>query len=340
MKALYYRELGGKKVECRLCPHHCKLKPDQYGICGVRKNIDGELQTLVYGKAVASHMDPIEKKPLFHVYPGSLAFSLATVGCNFKCKFCQNCDISQMPRERNDLIIGDLLSPENVIHTAKKRLCKTVALTYTEPTIFYEYALDIAKLANEQKLGAVWISNGYIDPEPLTDIAPYLVAANIDLKGWDKGFYRSIVGGDLDKVLDTLRLLKKLDVWLEVTTLLVPGYVDNEEAIIDMAKFIANELGPETPWHLSRFHPQYLMQDVPPTPISVLRRAREIGLREGLHYVYSGNVPGDQGEHTFCKQCGNVLIERWGYNIIDNKLVDGACPHCGTVIDGVGMGSV
>ncbi len=335
-KADFFWETEGQ-LQCMLCPHHCKLSDGEIGICGVRMNKRGVLYSLVYEKAVATHIDPIEKKPLFHVKPGSSSFSVATVGCNFKCKFCQNCDISQMPSQRDELIVGQDYSAKEVVDTAKRHLCKTIAFTYTEPTIYYEYAFEIASLAVEKGMGTVWISNGYINKAPLEKIAPFLTAANIDLKGWDPDFYKSVVGGELKHVLNTLKLLKKLGVWVEVTTLIVPTFVDNEESIIEIARFIRDELGPETPWHISRFHPQYLLRDLPITPLSIMRRAREIGLSEGLRYVYSGNVAGDVGENTYCCHCGELLIERWGFTIIENRLNAGKCPKCSTEIDGIGL---
>jgi len=337
IEAQFYKKLGDNKVQCTLCPHNCKLGEGKRGICGVRENQGGVLYSLVYEKAIATHVDPIEKKPLFHVYPGSQSFSIATVGCNFKCRFCQNCDISQAPHEMNGLIMGQDLGARAAVDLAIKQKCKTIACTYTEPTIFYEYALDIARLALENDIYTVFVSNGYINEEPLRKAAPYIAAANIDLKGWDEKFYRGIVGGDLKSVLKTLRLMKELNIWLEVTTLVVPTYVDNEETLREIARFIRDELGPETPWHISRFHPQYLCHELPMTPLNILRRAREIGLEEGLRYVYSGNVPGDIGEHTNCYSCGELLIERYGYNIINYFIKEGKCHNCGVQIDGIGL---
>lgn len=337
-EALFYEKLEDNRVVCTLCPHNCKLREGQYGICGVRQNQDGILYTLVYEKAIAMHVDPIEKKPLFHVFPGSDSFSIATVGCNFSCTFCQNYDISQMPRTDRGHIVGQQVSVEQVVASAKRRGCKTIACTYTEPTIFYEYAFDIARLAKENNIETVFVTNGYINEEPLRNIAPFLLAANVDLKGWDTEFYRKVVGGDLESVLNALRFMKKLGIWVEVTTLVVPTYVDNEKALHEIALFIKNELGPETPWHISRFYPHYKCTHLPMTSLSILRRAREIGIETGLRYVYSGNVPGDEGENTYCYKCGELLIERYGFQVLHNRIRQSKCPQCGAVIDGIGMG--
>ncbi|HFE53087.1 MAG TPA: AmmeMemoRadiSam system radical SAM enzyme, partial [Bacteroidetes bacterium] len=299
-EAMFYERLEGNKVVCRLCPHDCVLKDGQVGICGVRQNRGGTLYTLVYGKAIAVHVDPIEKKPLFHVYPGTRSFSLATVGCNFRCKFCQNADISMIRLRHGEEAPGETLLPEEVVRLAVRYDCKTIAYTYTEPTIFYEYAYDTSVLAVKHDILNVFVTNGFISQEALRHIAPVLHAVNVDLKGWSEEYYRKIVGGRLQPILDNLKLMKQLGIWVEVTTLCVPGYVDTDDQFRSIARFIRDELGPETPWHVSRFYPHYQMTDVPATPISVLKRAREIGLEEGLRYVYSGNVPGDEGEHTYC----------------------------------------
>ena len=336
-EAMFYQKLDQNQLVCNLCPHQCTLSDGKIGICGVRQNQSGVLYSLVYEKAIATHVDPIEKKPLFHVYPGTDSFSIATVGCNFKCEFCQNHDISQIPREVKGYLPGDIISAEKVVQYAKRYDCKTIACTYTEPTIYYEYAFDIAVKAKEYDVDTVFVTNGYTNEEPIRQIAPYLTAANVDLKGWDEKFYQRMVGGKLEYVLATLRLLKKLGIWLEVTTLVVPGYVDDEVTLRQIALFIKNELGAETPWHISRFYPQYHCIDHSPTSVSILRRAREIGLEVGLRYVYSGNVPGDVGEKTFCYSCGELLIDRYGFEVMSNKITNECCPFCGVKIDGIGM---
>ncbi len=337
-EAWFYEKLDECRVKCTLCPHNCKLSDGKYGICGVRQNVEGVLYSHVYEKAIAVHVDPIEKKPLFHVHPGSKSYSIATAGCNLSCKFCQNHDISQMPRLEHGNIQGHRVTVADIVRSARANQCKTIACTYTEPTIFYEYAYDIAKSSKEQGVETVFVTNGFINEEPLRQIAPYLAAANVDLKGWDKAFYRKVVGGNLTSVLQALRLMKKLNIWVEVTTLAVPDHVDSDEKFREIALFIKNELGPETPWHISRFYPNYECDYLPITPLDVLRRAREIGLDVGLRYVYSGNVPGDVGESTFCYSCGEKLIERYGFYVLSNRVVDGKCFKCGAAIDGIGLG--
>jgi pyruvate formate lyase activating enzyme len=335
-EALFFEKFQNHRVKCTLCPHYCRLSDNKIGICGVRQNQQGILYSLVYEKAIATHVDPIEKKPLFHVYPGSRSFSLATVGCNFSCDFCQNHDISQMPRDSGE-IAGDTFSPLQVVRAAQESHCKTIACTYTEPVVFFEYAYDIARIASRTDIRTVFVTNGFINKEPLEYIAPYLAAANVDLKGWDETFYRKVVGGDLRGVLNAVKIMKKLGIWVEITTLVVPGFVDDENDLREIALFIKNELGPETPWHISRFYPRYKCLDLPVTSVETLRRAREIGIEVGLRYVYSGNVPGDVGENTFCYNCGELLIERYGFQIMKNKIQDSKCPKCSAVIDGIGM---
>ncbi|MDZ7339277.1 MAG: AmmeMemoRadiSam system radical SAM enzyme [candidate division KSB1 bacterium] len=335
-EALFYTKLEGGKVRCELCPHRCTIHDGRTGICGVRQNRGGTLYSLVYGKAIAVHVDPIEKKPLFHVYPGSRSFSLATVGCNFSCRFCQNADISQMPRATGH-VAGEDFPPEEVVASALSTDCRTIAYTYTEPTVYYEYAEDCGRAAVAHGLKNVFVTNGFISPEPLRRLQGVLHAANVDLKGFDREFYRKVVGGDLESVLETLRLMKELGIWVEVTTLLVPTHVDKEDQLRGIARFIAEKLGKETPWHVTRFYPQYRMTELPPTPLDSLHRARRIGLEAGLYYVYSGNVPGDEGEHTYCYRCGAKVIERYGFSVRSRRLKDGACAQCGAPIHGLGL---
>ena len=334
-KALYY-ENRDDKIRCLLCPHFCLISEGDIGRCGVRQNREGVLYSLVYEQAIAVHVDAIEKKPLFHVYPGSKSFSVATMGCNFTCRFCQNHDISQVKGNLGQLR-GQHATATQIAQSASDHGCKTVACTYTEPTIYFEYALDIAKKAKDKGVETVWVSNGYITPEPLEEIAPYLTAMNIDLKGWDKDFYRNVVGGKLSSVLKTLELAKSLGIWLEVTTLMVPEYVDDPQHIREIATFIRDHLGSETPWHISRFYPQYECDQMEQTPVSAMRKAMEIGQEVGLKYVYSGNVPGDDGEHTRCYRCGELLIERYGFNILKNRIQNGQCSSCQAEIHGIGM---
>ncbi len=334
--AMFYDKLEEQRVRCNLCAHRCVIGEGRQGICHVRQNVEGELYTWVYGRTIARHVDPIEKKPLFHVLPGSLAYSIATPGCNFRCTFCQNWEISQMPREQH-LIMGDQLSPRDVVADAQRTGCESIAYTYTEPTIFFEYAFDTARIAHAQGIRNVFVSNGYQTPEAIEAIAPYLDAANIDLKSFRKTFYRQLVGARLQPVLDNLKHMKKLGIWVEVTTLVIPTMNDSEAELRDIARFIRDELGAETPWHVSAFHPTYKLLDKPRTPTRTLRRAREIGLEEGLRYVYVGNVPGSGGEDTYCWQCGTSLIRRSGFFVHVNRLQDGRCPDCSAIIDGIGL---
>jgi len=340
-EAMLYEKQANQWVVCHLCRHRCRIPEGRLGICGVRANQEGVLYTLVYEKAIAVHVDPIEKKPLFHVYPGSRSFSIATVGCNFHCDFCQNWDISQVtsPTSKGELphIPGQRLPVSELVDLAEQYDCKTIAYTYTEPTIFFEYAYDAAKIATQRAILNLFVTNGYLTPEALDTIQPYLDAANVDLKGFNDHFYRRVVGAKLDEVLDSLKYMKQLGIWLEVTTLIVPGYDDNEPELRDIARFIKQELGEETPWHISRFFPHYKMSHIPPTSLSILRRAREIGLEEGLRYVYSGNVPGDEGENTYCYNCGKLLIKRYGFQIVASYIEQSKCTNCGSPIDGLGM---
>lgn len=336
-EAMFYRQLEGERVLCELCPHFCKLKENQIGICGVRKNISGKLYSLVYGKAITVHVDPIEKKPLFHVAPGSRSFSIATVGCNFHCKFCQNHDISQVENADAVNLFNREIGAEQLVTMAKQNSCRSIAYTYTEPTIYFEYAYDAAKIAHEKGLLNVFVTNGYINPEPLQFIKEYLDAANVDLKSFNEKFYRKLVGAKLAPVLDTLKLMKKLNIFVEVTTLVIPGENDSEPELTEIASFIKNELGPGTPWHISRFYPNYQLIDHPSTPVATLNRAREIGLEQGLRYVYLGNVPGSDAENTYCYNCGKLLIERYGYQIIQDNIEAGNCKFCGVTIDGLNI---
>lgn len=335
-EAMLYEKIGDKKVQCNLCAHQCKINEGKKGICLVRENRDGILYTLVYGRTISQHVDPIEKKPLFNFYPGTTAYSIATVGCNFKCQFCQNWEISQMVRDEH-LIMGNEASPESIVENAKKYGSKSIAYTYTEPTIFFEYAYDTAKLAHEVDIKNVFVTNGYMTEEAIKKFEPYLDAANVDLKSFSDDFYRKLCGAKLQPVLDALKLMKKLGIWVEVTTLIIPTLNDSPEELREIAKFIVNELGEGTPWHISRFYPAYNLRDKPPTSIETIHEAREIGLNEGLKYVYEGNVPGSTGENTYCPNCKNLVIQRWGYQIINKATKDGKCPYCESRIYGVGL---
>lgn len=331
-EALLYEKLDGNQVRCNLCAHHCVIADGKKGVCLVRENRGGVLYTLVYGRTITQHVDPVEKKPLYHFYPGSLAYSVATPGCNFRCQWCQNWEISQMPRER-DLIAGQKASPEQIVSSAVKTGSRSIAYTYTEPTIFFEYALDIARLAHPAGLANIYVTNGYMTREMLEMFHPYLDAANVDLKAFREKTYHRYVGAGLRPVLDNMKTMKKLGIWLEVTTLVIPGLNDDPAELRDAARFIFQELGPDTPWHISRFFPAYKMVDRPPTPVETMQKAREIGLEEGLHYIYMGNLA--EQAKTTCHQCGETLIERDGYWIAQNRIRAGRCPYCGALIPGV-----
>ena len=341
IEALLYEKLENGRVRCQLCAHRCVIASGKRGICQVRENREGTLYSLVYGLPISQAVDPIEKKPLFHFYPGSTALSVATVGCNFRCTFCQNADISQMPRDLGQ-IAGRQISPEAIVRAAKRSQCGSIAYTYTEPTIFFEYSYDIAQLAHREGIANVYVTNGYMTPEMLEMFTsstgpPLMDAANVDLKAFRDEFYRRQCGATLQPVLDSLVMMKERRVWLEVTTLVIPGLNDSDEELRDISRFIALELGVGTPWHVSRFHPTYRLTDVPPTPVRTLHRAREIGLEAGLRYVYEGNVPGAGGENTTCPTCGEVVIRRMGFAVLSNAAPGGVCAHCGGQVDGVGL---
>ncbi len=335
MEAYLYESLKDNEVKCNLCNHRCNIKNGRRGICGVRENRAGVLETLVYGKVIARHIDPIEKKPLFHFLPGSLSYSIATVGCNFKCRFCQNADIAQMPSDRNGRIVGDAFTPEDVVAAALKGDCKTIAYTYTEPTVYFEFAYDTAKLATEKGIRNVFVTNGYMTEEALQMIHPFLDAANVDLKAFTEDFYKTTCKAKLEHVKETLKRMKSLGIFVEVTTLIIPGLNDDKKELENLSAFLVDEIGPETPWHISRFHPTYKLMDRPPTPVETLIRAREIGTKAGLKYVYTGNVPGESTEKTFCDQCDHLLIDRWGFYVQDNRIKNGKCPQCNAAVDGV-----
>jgi pyruvate formate lyase activating enzyme len=335
MEALLYEKLGDQKVRCALCSHRCVIPVGQRGICNVRENRGGILHTLVYGRLIAQHVDPIEKKPLYHFLPGSLSYSIATVGCNFRCRFCQNADIAQLPTDRGGAIQGDTEDPEAVVAAARRAGCRSISYTYTEPTVFLEFALETARRAHAQGIRNVFVTNGYMTPEALELISPVLDAANVDLKAFTRKYYKDLCGAKLEHVQETLRNMTSRGVFVEVTTLVVPGLNDDADELNALAGFLVDDLGADTPWHISRFHPTYRLTDRPPTPVKTLRRAREIGRAAGLKYVYTGNVPGDAGENTFCPACGETVIERWGFQVRKLRLKEGRCAKCGETIEGV-----
>jgi len=332
-EAMLFESLDDQNVHCYLCRHSCRIAESRFGFCGVRQNLGGKLYTYAYGKAVAANIDPIEKKPLYHFLPGTLSFSVATAGCNFRCPFCQNWRISQVSERKTPELPGNELTPEEIVAKAKHGQCRSISYTYTEPTIFYEYAYDTAGLAKEQGLSNIFITNGFMTPEALETIQPYLSACNVDLKSFRDEFYRDICRGRLEPVLDSIRFMKDLGIWTEITTLVVPGQNDSEEELGQMARFISS-VDENIPWHLSRFHPSYRYEDAVPTPIETLQKARGIGKDEGLKFIYVGNVPGENPD-TVCPSCGESLIRRGVFTMLENRMEQGRCPSCGKPVAGV-----
>jgi pyruvate formate lyase activating enzyme len=329
----HQRPLESGRVLCFTCGHRCTISEGARGRCGVMENRNGVLVSLVYGRAVAMHVDPIEKKPFFHFLPGAEALSVATVGCNLTCLNCQNADISQMPRDTGR-IEGVETPPEAIVRTAEESRIPVIAYTYTEPGIFFDYALDTALLAAEKGIRNVFVTNGFLSEESIRAAAPVLDAANVDLKAFKDDTYRNVCGGRLEPVLDAIRLLHGLGVWIEITTLVIPGLNDSDAELGAIAAFIGS-VHPGIPWHVSRFYPQYRMTDRQATPVETIRRARRIGLEAGLKHVYAGNVPGDEGENTSCPECGILLVERTGFRVRSNRIREGRCPDCGGTIPGV-----
>jgi pyruvate formate lyase activating enzyme len=333
-KAVLWDAAEGKKVRCKLCAHRCVIDEGKLGRCCVRKNIDGVLYSLNYYKVCSANPDPIEKKPLYHFQPGSSSFSIATMGCNFRCEFCQNWQISQAAIEDGG-IDGQAISPEQIVAAAIRSGCKSIAYTYTEPTIFMELCNDCGRLAKKNGLTNVFVSNGYETIEAIDFAKEWLDGINVDLKSFSEDYYERLCKAHLKPVLDTLKYIaKETKIWLEVTTLLIPGENDSDDELKKLTEFLVNEVGADVPWHISRFHPQYKYLDSSPTPMKALERAEQIGKEAGLHYIYIGNVPGSKSENTFCYNCGRVLLERIGYRILANHITGGCCPDCGTKIAG------
>jgi pyruvate formate lyase activating enzyme len=331
-EALFYEKLDNKAVQCHLCPRQCFVPQGKRGFCGVRENRDGVLYALSYSKAVAIHVDPIEKKPLFHFLPGTNAFSIATAGCNLRCKFCQNWEISQVKPEEINYVY---LEPADLVKKAKESGSRTIAYTYTEPTIFYEYMFQTAKLAKAQGIRNIMHSCGYINEAPLRQLAKYLDAANIDLKGFTDKYYSEMSEATLEPVLKSLKILKEEGVHLEITNLILSGYNDDPQTIKKMCLWIRDNLGSDTPLHFSRFFPMYKLTSLNPTPVATLENARQIALDCGLKYVYIGNVGGHPGENTYCPRCKRIVIERRGYFILQNNIIEGKCKFCAERISGV-----
>lgn len=332
-EALLYEKLADKYVHCFLCAHHCKIAHQKFGFCGVRQNIEGVLYTHVYGKPITMHVDPIEKKPLYHFLPASFSFSIATIGCNFHCGFCQNWEISQSKVRDGAELEEREVSPEEVVKAALKNRCKSISYTYTEPTVFFEYALDTAKLAKAKGLYNIFVTNGYMTKDALILIKPYLDAVNVDLKFFRDESYRKVCAGSLAPVLDSIRLMREMGIWVEITTLVVPGENDSKEELSGIAKFIAGA-DKNIPWHISRFHPDYKFTDYQSTPEIILKKAQEIGNKAGLNYIYAGNVHG-WGNDTYCPVCKKLLIQREGFNVLENNISRGKCGHCSAAVSGV-----
>lgn len=333
-EAMFYHVEADDRVTCGLCSHRCLIKPGRRGICGVRENRSGILYSLVYGYLVAENVDPIEKKPLFHFLPGSRSYSISTVGCNFHCRHCQNYHISQFPHEHDGQVTGTLRSPEEVVGAAEATGCQSISYTYVEPTIFYEFARDCSVLAHAKGIKNIFVSNGYMTPEVVRDLAPLLDGINIDIKAFTDDFYKKVCKASLQPVLDTVSLMHELGVWVEVTTLLIPGLNDSEEELHEIARFIKG-VDAAMPWHVTAFRPTYKMTDREATPAATLKKARDIGLAQGLHYVYEGNIPGHGGENTFCPSCGVEVISRYGFSIRESAMDGDRCTECGGRISGV-----
>lgn len=329
--AQYYKRLADG-ILCTLCPKYCFLPEGQRGECWVRVNTANRLYTLVYGQPCSVHVDPIEKKPVFHLLPASRAFSIATAGCNLKCSFCQNWEISQAKPEN---VLSKPLPPQEVIKQAKLSRCESIAYTYTEPVVFYEYMLETAKLAKENGIRNVLVSCGYINPEPFRKLLPYLDIVKIDLKGFNENFYRKVCGAELKNVLASLKLAHTEGKMVEIVNLIIPTLNDNPQEIREMAKWIYQNLGPDVPLFFSRFTPQYRLTNLPPTPVSTLEKARDIAIQEGLNYVYIGNVPGHPAENTYCPRCKKIVIGRIGYYVNENNIKNGKCKFCGLAIPGI-----
>ena len=332
VEARYYAKLPDREIECRLCPRLCRLGDKERGYCGVRENDGGTYYSLVYGKVCALNVDPIEKKPFFHVLPGTTAFSLATAGCNVNCKFCQNWEIAQV---RPEQVEAYDLSPEAAAARAASSGCPTIAYTYTEPTVYFEYMYDTAVQAKRRGVRSVVVTGGHINPEPLADLLAVVDAVKVDLKGFTETFYRQYVRGELKPVLETIRAVAKSKAWLEIVALVIPTLNDRPDTVREMCRWIRGEAGDKVPVHFTRFQPMYLVKNLPPTPVSTLEEARQIALEEGLRFVYVGNVPGHEGENTYCPGCGERVIARVGFQSEIVRLKKGQCAKCGTTIPGI-----
>lgn len=332
--ARWWKKLPQEWVECSLCPRGCKVSEGERGTCGVRENRGGEYLTLVHSRACSLHLDPIEKKPFFHLLPGGTALSLAAPGCNMECKSCQNWEIAQV---RPEQVQTGLLTPARIVELARENRAPTIACTYTEPVVWSEYVYDIAEASKKAGIRTLIVSNGYIQAQPMNDLLDVLGGVKIDLKGFSESFYQEHCRGELKPVLDTLKLLKKRNAWFEIVTLVIPGLNDTSQELTALARFVKEDLGPDVPLHFTRFHPAYRLMNIPPTPVATLERARQTALDLGLHFVYVGNVPGHAGNHTYCPSCKTPLIRRTGMAVLENRLKNGKCPDCQRPIPGVWM---
>ena len=331
-EASWYKKLDERKVECQLCPQACTVADAERGTCGVRENRGGTYVTLVHGLACSVHVDPIEKKPLFHVLPGEQAFSYATAGCNVECKFCQNWEISQF---RPEQVRAYYLPPEALAEAARRSGAKLTAATYSEPVVFWEYVRDAARAARKAGLRSTVVSNGYIQEQPLRDVLPLLDAVKVDLKSFRDQFYVEQVRGKLEPVLKALEIIRASEVWLEIVVLLIPTLNDSEAEVRDLARWVKEHLGTDVPLHFTRFHPTYRLTNLPPTPVATLERAWSVAREVGLEYVYLGNVPGHPAENTVCPGCGEIVIRRIGFRIRENNIDEGRCRQCRRVIPGI-----
>ncbi|MDP2860426.1 MAG: AmmeMemoRadiSam system radical SAM enzyme [bacterium] len=332
-EASFYEPLGEGRVQCGLCPNRCLLNPGQRSICKVRENIDGKLYSLVYGKPVAAAIDPIEKKPFYHFLPGSKAFSLGTAGCNLSCKYCQNWDISQ--RFPEDLQAKNM-TPQQVVDQASASGSQVIAFTYNEPTVWYEYMLDIAKLAKQKGVRTVMVSNGYINPEPLKNLLPYLDAMKVDFKSFNEETYTQLISGKREAVMETIKIVAKSKTWLEIVYLVVPEYTDNIQEIEEMCQWVKENAGDSVPIHFSRFSPKYKLTNLPPTPEETVKKARRVCLEKGMKYVYTGNIEDEEGSATYCPETNRAVIKRQGFFVEENRLdSEGKAPDCSTIISGV-----
>ena len=333
-EAVLYKTLEGGNIQCFLCAHRCFIKIGQLGKCKVRLNQGGNLFTLNYGKLIAKHVDPIEKKPLFHFFPGSVSYSIASPGCNFTCAWCQNWEISQYMQFYAEINV-QITDPDRIVAEAEKYQCKSISYTYTEPTVFFEYTYDVSLLAKHKEIKNIYVTNGYMSAEMINLYAPLLDAANVDIKGFSEKVYQKYIGGHLLPVLEACKKLKQKGIWLEITTLVIPNLNDNIQEIKSLAAFIYDELGSDTPWHISRYYPNYQIENIEPTPMATLKKLYEIGKTAGLEYVYLGNV--GSGADTICPICNTIIIKRWGNKVIENRASASECPNCHKKISGIGI---